>query len=213
LRREEHHRLESIFNVRNISPKNAANELPVRPFKSATAWQAWLAKNHASSPGIWMRLFKLNSGHKSITYPEALLEALCYGWIDGLRKAHDAVSYLQRFTPRRPKSIWSKINTRHARRLIKAGRMQPAGLQQIEAAKKDARWNRAYPSPANAKIPDDFLKSLEKNKKAKACFATFDKRNTFSIAYRLQSAKRPETREKRMKAILQMLARGEKFHP
>ncbi len=160
-----------------------------------------------------MRIFKLGSGHKSITYPEALLEALCYGWIDGVRKAHDAVSYLQRFTPRRPKSIWSKINTRHAMRLVKSGKMQPAGLRQIEAAKKDGRWNRAYPSPANAKIPDDFLRALEKNQKAKACFATFDKRNTFSIAYRLQSAKRPETREKRMKAILQMLARGEKFHP
>ena len=160
-----------------------------------------------------MRLFKLNSGHESITYPEALLEALCYGWIDGVRKAHDAVSYLQRFTPRRPKSIWSRINTAHAKRLIKAGRMQPAGLKQIEAAKQDGRWNRAYPSPANAKIPDDFLKALEKNRKAKAFFASFDKRNTFSIAYRLQSAKRPETREKRMKAIVQMLARGEKFHP
>jgi uncharacterized protein YdeI (YjbR/CyaY-like superfamily) len=189
------------------------NNLRPKSFPSAKAWQRWLATNHASSQEIWLRIFKKHSGKPTVTYPEALQEALCYGWIDGLRKAYDDVSYLQRFTPRRVKSIWSKVNTRHAETLIKAGRMQAAGLKHIEAAKQDGRWDRAYDSPARCKLPEDFLNALEKNRSAKAFFVTLSKRNTFSIAYRLQSAKRPETREKRMKAILQMLARGQKFHP
>jgi len=189
------------------------NHLRHKSFASSKAWRQWLATNHASSQQIWLRIFKKDSGKPTVTYPEALQEALCYGWIDGLRKACDAVSYLQRFTPRRAKSIWSKVNTRHAETLIKAGKMQPAGLKHIEGAKQDGRWDRAYHSPARCKLPKDFLKALDKNKKAKACFATLNKRNIFSIAYRLQTAKKAETRARRMKAMLAILANGEKFHP
>jgi uncharacterized protein YdeI (YjbR/CyaY-like superfamily) len=140
-------------------------------------------------------------------------QALCYGWIDGQKKAYDEYSWLQKFTPRRAQSGWSKINTEHAERLIKNGQMQQAGLEAVEAAKADGRWQTAYDSPRNASVPEDFLKALAKNKKAKAFFETLNKANIYSIVYRLQTAKKPETREKRMQLILAMMDRGEKFHP
>ncbi len=187
-------------------------EAPVLSFTSPQKWEAWLAKNHAKLEGIWLRFFKKGSGVKTVVYAEALDSALCYGWIDSQLKRFDEISYLQKFTPRRSKSVWSKINIGHVERLINTGRMKPAGLQKIEEAKKDGRWEKAYDSQGKMEIPEDFLKRLAKNKKAKAFFETLNKTNTYAIGWRLQTAKRPETREKRMKEILARLAMGKKFH-
>ena len=182
-------------------------------FKSPAEFRTWLEKNHAESEGIWLRIFKKDSGEKTISYAEALDEALCYGWIDGQKQRGDERSWLQKFTRRRARSNWSKLNTQHVERLIKAGLMTRAGLEAVEAAKADGRWENAYESPRNARPPEDFLNALRKDKKAKAFFETLTQRNIYPIAYLLQSAKRPETRERRMKMILEMLSRGEKFHP
>jgi uncharacterized protein YdeI (YjbR/CyaY-like superfamily) len=149
---------------------------------------------------------------KTVTYAEALEEAFCYGWIDGQANKYDADSYIQKFTPRRPKSIWSKRNTQIAERLIKQGRMKKAGMEQVELAKGDGRWQQAYDSPKNMKVPDDFLQELSKNKKAKTFFDGLNKTNLYAIAWRLQTAKKPETREKRLKEILAMMSEGKKFH-
>ncbi|HEX4793770.1 MAG TPA: YdeI/OmpD-associated family protein [Humisphaera sp.] len=181
-------------------------------FKSPLDFRKWLEKNNATSDGIWLRIFKKDSGEKSITYAEALDQSLCFGWVDGQKKAHDEHSWLQKFTPRRAKSGWSKINTQHAERLIKTGEMTAVGLKVIESARADGRWDAAYDSPRNATPPEDFLRALDKNRKAKAFFKTLSKANIYSIVYRLQTAKKPETREKRMKLIVEMLARGETFH-
>jgi uncharacterized protein YdeI (YjbR/CyaY-like superfamily) len=181
-------------------------------FRSSADFRQWLAQNHAGSSGIWLRFFKKSSKEKSLSYAEALDQALCYGWIDGQKKPLDAQSWLQRFTPRRPKSGWSKINTEHVARLTKAGAMTAAGLAAVAAAKADGRWEAAYASQRNAGPPDDFLKELGKNKKAKAFFDTLNKANVYSIVYRLQTAKKPETRAKRMNTILAMMAQGKKYH-
>lgn len=187
-------------------------DLPILSFKSQKDWASWLVKNHAKSNGIWLRLFKKDSGVATVTYAEALDEALCYGWIDGQLDKYDEKSWLRKFTPRRSKSIWSKKNIEHLNRLTDSGKMKPAGLKEVEAAKADGRWGKAYDSPSAMQVPEDFLKELSKNKKAKAFFETLNKANTYAIAWRLQTAKRPETRAKRMQAILKMLKRGEKFH-
>lgn len=181
-------------------------------FRSSAEFRKWLAKNHRQSDGIWLRIFKKDSGALTITYAEALDEALCFGWIDGQKQRHDEVSWRQRFTPRRPKSGWSKINTQHAERLIQSGRMKPAGQAQIDAAKKDSRWTAAYDSPSKATVPEDFLAALRNDKKAQAFFESLNKANRYAIAYRLQTAKKPETKQRRMEMILAMLARGEAFH-
>jgi uncharacterized protein YdeI (YjbR/CyaY-like superfamily) len=182
-------------------------------FKSSAAFRDWLEANHNESDGFWLRIFKKSSGEASITYREALDQALCHGWIDGQKRPYDENSWLQKFTPRRARSGWSKINTEHAERLIQAGQMQPAGLEAVMAARADGRWQTAYDSPRHAAVPEDFLKALKKSKKAKAFFETLDKANVYSIVYRLQTAKKPETREKRLRMILAMMDRGEKFHP
>jgi uncharacterized protein YdeI (YjbR/CyaY-like superfamily) len=189
-----------------------ANERQVLAFASAKEWRKWLAANHATSDGIWLRYYKKDSGEKTVTYAEALEEALCYGWIDGQADKYDAASYIQKFTPRRPRSIWSKINTEKAERLITEGKMKKAGMQQVELAKADGRWQRAYDSPTNMKVPEDFLQQLAKNKKAKAFFDGLNKTNLYAIAWRLQTAKKPETREKRLKEIIEMMKEGKKFH-
>jgi uncharacterized protein YdeI (YjbR/CyaY-like superfamily) len=186
--------------------------LPILPFESAKAWDAWIAKNHSGSEGVWLQIFKKDSGKRTVTYDEALDSALCYGWIDGQKQSYNKESFLQKFTPRRPKSVWSKRNQDHVARLIKSKRMKPAGLKAIAAAKKDGRWEQAYDSPRNMTIPEDFLKELSKNKQAKEFFGTLNKANLYAIAWRLQTAKKPETRERRKQAILAMLAKGEKFH-
>jgi len=181
-------------------------------FRSSSEFRKWLAVNHRQSDGIWLRFFKKDSGEASITYAEALDQALCFGWIDGQKQRHDDSSWLQRFTRRRAKSGWSKINTQHAERLMQAGQMKPAGQAEIDAARKDGRWTDAYDSPSKATIPEDFLAALRRNKKATAFFESLNKANRYAIAYRLQTAKKPETRERRMAMILAMLARGEAFH-
>lgn len=183
------------------------------PFKSSVEFRHWLENNHAKSDGIWLHFFKKDSGVKSVTYAEALDQALCYGWIDGQAKPFDESSWLQRYTPRRPKSLWSKNNTLHVERLMKAGKMTPAGLDAVEKAKSDGRWKTAYSAFRNAAPPVDFLKALAKNKKAQEFFRTLNKTNVYSIVYRLETAKKPETRERRMKVILEMMEQGKKFHP
>jgi uncharacterized protein YdeI (YjbR/CyaY-like superfamily) len=197
---------------RNESRREGVH-LQVLAFKSFSDFRRWLEKNHTGSNGIWLRFFKKGSGEKSLTYAEALDQALCHGWIDGQAKSFDEKSWIQRFTPRRPASAWSKRNTGHVERLSNAGAMTSAGLAAVEAAKADGRWNAAYDSPRNASPPEDFLKELNKDAKAKAFFKTLNRANVYSIVYRLQTAKKPETREKRLKLILAMMAEGKSFHP
>jgi uncharacterized protein YdeI (YjbR/CyaY-like superfamily) len=190
----------------------ADTDVPVRSFKTPKEWRKWLTKHHAKSAAIWLRFFKKASGAKSITYAEALDEALCFGWIDGQSKKHDARSWLQKFTPRRRKSLWSKRNREHIARLIKEKRMTAAGVKEVEMAKKDGRWEGAYDSPKNMQVPADFLRGLKKDKRAYLFFQTLNKANTYAIAWRLQTARKPETRDKRMRALLQMLGQGKKLH-
>lgn len=191
---------------------NQLNTIPTIEFKTAKTFETWLAKNHENSNGLWLKIFKKDSGIKTINYAEALDIALCYGWIDGQKQTYDEQAWLQKFCPRRAKSIWSKINTGHVERLIKEGRMRPAGLKAIEAAKADGRWEKAYDSPGKMTMPEDFLRELSKNKKAETFFKSLNKTNLFTIGFRLQTAKKQETREKSMKEIMEMLAKGEKFH-
>lgn len=185
---------------------------PILSFKTPKAFEKWLSKNHDKINGIWLRFFKKDSGEKSINYKEALDEALCYGWIDGQLNKYDEKSYIQKFTPRRSKSIWSKKNTEHIERLTALGKIKPPGIAEVEKAKADGRWEKAYDSLSQMKVPDDFLKLLSKNKKAKAFFDKLNKTNKYAIAWRLQSAKKPETREKWITRILEMLTNNQKFH-
>lgn len=187
------------------------DNLPIELFIDIDAWRAWLSVHAPSSKGVWIRFYKKGKG-VSVTYAEALDEALCHGWVDSQVAKYDEESYLQKFTPRRPKSIWSKRNTEYAERLIKSGRMLPSGLKEVEAAKTDGRWDRAYDSPANMEIPTDFIKALTKYPEAQSFFATLNKTNRYSIAWRLQTAKTEATRRKRMDTIISMLLEHKKFH-
>ncbi|MES2141057.1 MAG: YdeI/OmpD-associated family protein [Bacteroidota bacterium] len=186
--------------------------MPVIEFQTAEEWRTWLSKNSQVSNGVWLKIFKKDSNEKTITYAEALEESLCYGWIDGQKKSFDKQAWLQKFCPRGPKSIWSKVNVAHIERLTKAGKMKPQGLKAVASAKADGRWEKAYDSPSKMTVPDDFIKELSKNKKAHEFYKTLNKANLFSIAFRLQTAKKTETRQKRMKVILDMLSKGQKFH-
>ena len=161
---------------------------------------------------LLVRIYKKDSGVASVTYAQALDQALCFGWIDGQKLPYDADSWVQKFTPRRVRSNWSKLNIGHVDRLTKAGQMMPAGLAEVTAAKADGRWAAAYDSPANATVPPEFVTALARNAKAKEFYATLNKANLYAIAYRVQTAKRPETRTRRIELIVAMLARGEKFH-
>jgi uncharacterized protein YdeI (YjbR/CyaY-like superfamily) len=190
----------------------AADDLPVLSFASADAFGDWLRKHHETSAGLWLRIFKKGADEPTVTYAEAVDLALCYGWIDGQKQPDGAHSWLQRFTPRKPGSAWSKRNTEHAERLIQAGRMQPSGQQEIDAAKADDRWERAYDPPSAMTVPEDFLQALKKHQKAAAFFQTLNKANTYAIAYRLRTAKKPETRAKRFAQLLQMMKDGKKLH-
>ena len=193
-------------------PKSDKDSLPVIPFASAELWEQWLEQNHALSKGIWLQFFKKGSGIASVTYAGALDVALCYGWIDAQLKSKDELSYVQHFTPRRPRSLWSKRNIEHVARLIKENRMKPAGTREAEAAKADGRWEVAYDAQSEMSIPDDFLTELMKNEEAFAFYESLNKANKYAVAWRIQTAKRPETRAKRINEILAMLGRGEKFH-
>ncbi len=187
-------------------------EQPVIAFASAGKFRQWLLKHHAVHPGIWMQIAKKDSGIASIKYAEALDEALCFGWIDGQKKRHDETAWLQKFTQRGPRSGWSKINTGHVERLTREGRMQPAGQAAVDAAKADGRWARAYSSPRDAKVPADFLTALSKHKKALAFFESLNKSNRYAIIYRLNDAKKPETRQRRLEQFVERMKRGEKLH-
>ena len=192
--------------------KPAADAQPTLAFASSRELDRWLARNHASASGLWIRLAKAGSGTKSVSYAEAVEVALCWGWIDGQKKSLDDTAWLQRFTPRGPKSIWSKINREKAQALIAAGRMQAPGLAEVERAKKDGRWEAAYDSPRSAEVPEDLRVALKKDKKAAAFFETLDRANRYSILFRLHHAKKPETRARKIGEFVAMLARGEKLH-
>jgi len=195
---------------------NKSSDLPILPFASQKDWANWLKTQHDQSAGVWLKLAKKDSGISSVTYGEALDIALCYGWIDGQKKGFDDAPFaywLQKFTPRGQKSIWSKINTEKAERLIASGQMKPAGLKTIEAAKADGRWEQAYDSQKNISVPEDFQSALDKNKKAKAFFETLNSANRYSFLFRIQTAKKADTREKRIQQFVEMLEKNEKFHP
>lgn len=187
--------------------------LPVLHFESADAWEAWLADSHANSPGVWLKIAKKGSGVPSVDYSAAVDAALCYGWIDGQKDSHDVTFWLQRFTPRRPDSKWSRINTERAEALIHGGRMRPAGLREVEMAKADGRWQAAYDSPSTATVPADLDVALKANPRAAAFFATLDRANRYAILYRVADAKRPETRARRIATLVAMLAEHNKLHP
>ncbi|MCB0246884.1 MAG: YdeI/OmpD-associated family protein [Anaerolineae bacterium] len=187
--------------------------LATLPFASQEDWRAWLAANHATSAGVWLQLAKVDTGVPSVTYAEALEVALCYGWIDGQKRGLDDVWWLQKFTPRGPRSIWSKINRAKAEQLIASGAMQPAGLAAVEQAMSNGQWEAAYDSQAAAGVPDDLQAALEQNPDALAFFATLNSRNRFAILHRVQTAKKPETRARRIAQFVEMLENGEKIYP
>ena len=188
------------------------SDLPILPFENKKKWADWLAKQHDKSPGVWLKLAKKDSGIPSVTYEEALDVALCYGWIDGQKKGFDDKYWLQKFTPRGPKSIWSKINTEKVEKLIESGEMQPVGLAAMQAAKNDGRWAAAYASQKNISIPEDFQSALDKNKKARDFFATLKSSERYSFLFRIQTAKQAETRARRIQQFVEMLEKNEKFH-
>jgi len=192
--------------------KQSAPDLPTKLFKTPAAWEKWLSSNHKKSAGIWMQIAKKDSGLSSPTYQEALDVALCYGWIDGQKRPFDDRTWLQRFTPRGPRSVWSKVNTGKVESLIKAGRMQPAGLAAVEAAKASGRWESAYQSWGTADIPPDLQAALDAKPNAKAFFETLRGANRYAIIYRVQTAKKPETRTRRISQFVEMLERHETLH-
>jgi uncharacterized protein YdeI (YjbR/CyaY-like superfamily) len=183
-----------------------------RSFETRDQLEEWLKSNHETKRELWVRIFKKETGTPSVTWNDCVVAALAWGWIDGQRKSFDEVSFLQRLTPRRAQSNWSKRNREHAERLIAEGRMQPSGLAHVDAARQDGRWEQAYSGSSEMVIPDDFLEELQKNPAAKKFFATLDRRNLFVIYHRLQTAKRLETRKKRIASMLAELARGKAFH-
>lgn len=187
------------------------DELPILPFADAATWEAWL-EQHADAPGVWLKIAKKDTGIATVTYAQALDVALCFGWIDGQKRGFDATWFLQRFTPRQRGSRWSKINTEHVARLAAAGRMRPAGLAEVEAARADGRWAAAYEGQRTATVPEDLRQALDANPAAAAFFATLRGANRYAILYRVQDAKRPETRARRIERFVAMLARGETLH-
>jgi len=186
-----------------------STELPTLTFETKKKFAQWLAKNHDKSVGLWLKIAKKASGIPTVTYAEALDVALCYGWIDGQKGSFDDKYFLQKFTPRRPKSIWSKINVGHVERLVASGEMKPAGLKAVEAAKQDGHWAAAYDGQKNMSVPKDFQSALNKNKKAKAFFESMTRSRRFAFLSRITMAKRAETREKRIRQFVEMLAKGE----
>jgi uncharacterized protein YdeI (YjbR/CyaY-like superfamily) len=186
---------------------------PVIYFASRAEWEAWLAENHATSRGLWLRFAKKGSGVDTVSYPEALEAALCYGWIDGQKDKLDDDYWLQLFTPRGRRSKWSKINRDKAEALLARGEVQSAGREQIERARADGRWEAAYDSHRTATVPDDLAGALEKNLEARDFFATLDSSNRYAILYRIAEAKKPETRARRIEKYVAMLAAHEKLHP
>ena len=187
-------------------------ELQILAFASLDEWEAWLAAQPADSPGVWLKLGKKSAGVPSVTMPEAIDGALCHGWIDGQIGRFDEHWYVTRFTPRRRRSLWSDVNRRNVQRLIEAGRMQPAGLSQVEAAKADGRWDAAYAPPSRAEPPEDLQRALDAEPRAKAFFETLKGANRYAVIYRVRTAKKPETRARRIAQFVAMLSEGRKIH-
>jgi len=200
-----------------VPAKPPKAELPQLPFASRRAFAAWLAKHHAKSPGLWLALAKQDakkdSGVQSVTYPEAVEVALCWGWIDGQGRALDASWWLQRFTPRGARSIWSRINRDRALRLIDDGAMKPPGLAAVRAAQADGRWEAAYEPPSKAVVPEDLRAALARDRPARTFFEALDGANRYAILFRLHGAKKPETRARRLQQFLEMLREGKTLHP
>jgi uncharacterized protein YdeI (YjbR/CyaY-like superfamily) len=195
-----------------MKTKSANADLPTRLFPTQAQWAAWLEKNHRKSQGLWLRLAKKESGLQSVTYAEALDVALCYGWIDGQKRGESEQAWLQRFLPRSPKSIWSKINCGKATALIASGRMKAAGLEAVDAARKDGRWNAAYDSPKRAKIPPDFQAALDASPRAREFFTALDGANRYAVLFRIQTVKKAETRARKIWEFVEMLERNERIH-
>ena len=183
------------------------------PFASRESWERWLDEHHAASGGLWLKIAKKDAGLESVSYAEALEVALCYGWIDGQKASFDERYWLQRFTPRRARSRWSKVNREKAAKLIEEGRMRPAGLREAERAKADGRWDAAYEPQSTAAVPDDLRRELERHETAKEFFATLDGANRYAILYQIQDAKRPETRARRIEKYVAMLGEQKKLYP
>ena len=190
-----------------------ADDVPVMTFETQDGWNAWLDEHHAELPGVWLKIAKKGSGIPSLTYAEALECALCYGWIDGQKAAFDDRYWLQRFTPRRSRSVWSRVNRDNATVLIADGKMQPAGFRQVELARRDGRWEAAYESQRTITVPEDFQYALDQNPTAQAFFNSLESANRYAILWRIQTAKKPETRAARIKKLVAMLSSGEKIHP
>lgn len=188
------------------------DDLPIIEFTDRAAWVRWLHKQPESSPGVWLKIAKKSTGIPTVTHAEALEEALCHGWIDGQRLPHDESYFLQRFTPRRPRSKWSQVNREKVTQLIEQGRMTPAGLAQVEAAKQDGRWDAAYEPQGSATVPEDFQRALDDNPAAKEFFETLRGTRRYSFLYRIADAKRPETRARRIKEFVTMLSEGRTHH-
>jgi len=186
-------------------------DYPAEKFESQAELEKWLEQN-PESDGVWLKLAKKGSGETTVSYAEAVESALCYGWIDSQTKTFDEKFYLQKFTPRRAKSVWSKINVEKAEALIKEGRMKPTGMAQVQAAKADGRWDAADAAQSVAEAPADFLEALAKNKKAAAFYETLSKANKYAFIWRLHHVKRPETRAANIEKYVEMLADGQKFH-
>jgi uncharacterized protein YdeI (YjbR/CyaY-like superfamily) len=189
-----------------------ADDLPILLFASPPDLETWLEQNHDGSPGLWLKIAKKGSDVESVNYAEALELALCFGWIDSQKRGFDERHFLQRFTPRRPRGKWSLINREKAEALIASGAMRPSGLAEVEAAKADGRWQAAYAGQRTAEVPKDLQAELDRSKAARELFATLDSANRYAILYRLQEAKKPETRERRLQKFVAMLERGEKIH-
>ncbi|HEY1074547.1 MAG TPA: YdeI/OmpD-associated family protein [Patescibacteria group bacterium] len=187
-------------------------DLPVLLFTTQFEWGNWLESNHNQPQGVWLKHAKKSSGKTSVSYAEALEEALCYGWIDSQKQAYDNDYYLQKYSPRSSHSVWSKINVAKVEALIKSEKMQPAGLAAIDVAKQTGRWDAAYDSQSVSTIPEDFLQELNKDPKAKKFFETLNKANVYAFCWRIQTAKKPETRKARIEKFIDMLNRGEKLH-
>ena len=190
----------------------AAADKPIVQFADQAEFVAWLAENHTDHPGIWMKISKRRADVATVSYPDAVDAALAFGWIDGQKRASDGEYYLQGFTQRRPRSVWSKRNVERVAELIAEGAMQPSGLAQVEAAKADGRWERAYSGSPGARPSPEFLAALEKNPRALAFYETLNAVNRYALYFRIQTAKREATRARRIEAFVEMLARGETFH-
>ena len=199
--------------MRLKSLRKSSAVLSARAFECQRDWARWLQENHGKSSGVWLQLAKKDTDIESVLYGEAVETALCFGWIDGQKKAHSKQYWLQKFTPRSERSVWSKINKSKALALIKAGKMQSAGLSEIERARRDGRWDAAYESAKKSVVPSDFQSALEGNARAKDFFGTLDSRNRYAVVFRIQTARTATTRAKRISKFVQMLERHEKIHP